>query len=1448
MISARLSASSSFSSLVSLLKRSLNVRMMAVVVAVVALLGGAQTAWAGDGCATTSALSGLRGPDASGVLYTSGEVLTVTLTGTETLTIGNVSATLATFTYPSTTVAAYTIPSTGTYILSWTTSNFTVSCSLPQTTFTVTTTTDDASGVAANCATGGSSACTLRDALAAAAASTSTGLLVNFSPSVFLATNTAAQNTITETHGTLNLPSNTTIQGLTTGSGAALTNLVSVNGNAANTVFTMTGTTTGVVLNNLIITNGYALVSGGGGIRDASSGTLAVNQCTISGNSASAGADGGGIFATQNLGVVSITNSTISGNTAKDGTGGITAAGITTIANSTIANNVGVIGGVASAGGVLTITHSTISGNNASAYGGGLSVFSYYTTNLINSIVAGNTATGGSPDVDQTPNTNTGNIVGTYTGPGASSGSGAALAPLGFYGGPTQTMPNLPSSSAFCASTGTGTDQRGVTIPATYGGSTHCVDVGATNSSYSLVFTTQPGSSYYVSQRFSPAPVLSFEDDGAVVPATGSVSFNDFYSAYSGLVSSPLTSGAVTVSPAAVYSVETADYLIATCTLPITGSPVLSVNSSTFNIVPSVNHLTLTSVPTTTTAGSSFMVTVTAYTSTDSSVVATGYTGPIKVTSTDTSAALPANFSLTNGTASFSVTLKTTLSQTITAADTSGTPTVTSGSVAVTAASASTITAASGSGKSAVIGSAFTLPLQAQVLDAYSNAISGNVVTFTAPTTGASASLSAATCTTSSAGTCSVTATANGTASTTAYSVTAKATGVTTGATFSLTNTAVTPTLTVTASPTTLVYGQPVTITATSVPASAGGSSPMGAVTFYDNTTTLTPTSTPTAGVATYSTTALVGAQVYGASTAGDTNFTAVTKTTAASITVGKASSTLTGPVTQPVLVTVGTSGPIAISVAGQYSGTGVLTPSGSVGYTIGSPCAASCTGTALIATGAASISLPTTLSPGVYNLAVTYAGDPNYAAATTINVSVQVGQITPTVTYPAQTAITYGTALTANLNATTAYGGTSLTSGGTTTYTATLGTGTPVPVTTATVLAAGTYTLTATWTPNSTNAVTYKSASGTTTLVVNKAALTVTANPITIVYGQTLPAYTATITGYVNGDTASVVSGAAALSTTPAAPTTVNTYTITPTLGTLAAANYSFATFTTGTLTITQASTLVTLTQTAPLPATGGAGVGVPVTFVVTVADTSSNSTGTPTGQVLLLSGGTEIGSGVLAGGSATISNITFNAAQTASLTAKYISDFNFATNTSTVLTETVVVPTVTVTPQSPTLTITRGTPVSTTITYLDNGNFTGYGTTTCTGLPTGSYCSMTPFTLSFNGTDNTQTSTLTIVTTAPGAKQGALQSGVLWMPAVLLGLLVMVRRKKLSAGLRSLLLLVVAGGVLMSVTGCASNSLAGFGTPTGTSTIGMSVSLTGTGPGSATQVVTTNVTVNVQ
>ena len=90
-------------------------------------------------------------------------------------------------------------------------------------------------------------------------------------------------------------------------------------------------------------------------------------------------------------------------------------------------------------------------------------------------------------------------------------------------------------------------------------------------------------------------------------------------------------------------------------------------------------------------------------------------------------------------------------------------------------------------------------------------------------------------------------------------------------------------------------------------------------------------------------------------------------------------------------------------------------------------------------------------------------------------------------------------------------------------------------------------------------------------TFNIDKATLTVTADDDTRAYGASDPAFSATITDFVNGEdlNTSGVTGTASFNTNATAASGVGTYTITPSTGSLAADNYDF-TFAPGDLTIT--------------------------------------------------------------------------------------------------------------------------------------------------------------------------------------------------------------------------------------------------------------------------------------
>jgi hypothetical protein len=125
--------------------------------------------------------------------------------------------------------------------------------------------------------------------------------------------------------------------------------------------------------------------------------------------------------------------------------------------------------------------------------------------------------------------------------------------------------------------------------------------------------------------------------------------------------------------------------------------------------------------------------------------------------------------------------------------------------------------------------------------------------------------------------------------------------------------------------------------------------------------------------------------------------------------------------------------------------------------------------------------------------------------------------------------------------------------------------------------------------------------------ITIAPASLTATANDQARQFGAANPAFTATISGYVNGEMlqTSGVSGFASCSTSATASTPSGSYPITCTQGTLSASNYTFATFVPGTLTIA-ASKSVSGTQSGPITVGSGqslyVGPGATVTGPLTI------------------------------------------------------------------------------------------------------------------------------------------------------------------------------------------------------------------------------------------------------
>jgi hypothetical protein len=269
----------------------------------------------------------------------------------------------------------------------------------------------------------------------------------------------------------------------------------------------------------------------------------------------------------------------------------------------------------------------------------------------------------------------------------------------------------------------------------------------------------------------------------------------------------------------------------------------------------------------------------------------------------------------------------------------------------------------------------------------------------------------------------------------------------------------------------------------------------------------------------------------------------------------------------------------------------------------------------------------------GAQTLTVTFtpadSANNNSASA---SVTLHVNKATPQITWPAPSAIAYGAALSATqLNATANVPGSFA-------YSPAAGS----------VPGAGTHALSVTFTPA--DAANYDSATAGHSIVVNKVALTIRTNDASKVYGQALPAFTVSGTGFVNGDTVASLSGTASFSTPATATSAPGSYSVTP--GGLTSGNYTI-TFTAGTLTVTKASTSVALT-TNPNPSHHNQNVQLRA-----VVSAAAPGAGTPTGTVQFRRGSTLLGTATLVNGVATLTK-RFNRG-THSLTATYVGNTNF-------------------------------------------------------------------------------------------------------------------------------------------------------------------------------------------
>jgi len=520
-------------------------------------------------------------------------------------------------------------------------------------------------------------------------------------------------------------------------------------------------------------------------------------------------------------------------------------------------------------------------------------------------------------------------------------------------------------------------------------------------------------------------------------------------------------------------------------------------------------------------------------------------------------------------------------------------------------------------------------------------------------------------------------------------------------------------------------------------------------------------------------------------------------------------------------------------------------------------------------------------------------------AGVTTSSPGVLLSQTTPTITWPAPSAIDYGVALSSTqLNATASVAGTFA-------YTPAAGS----------VLNAGTEKLSVLFTPA--DAIDYSTASSTVPLTVNKADASVTPNPGTKVYGTIDPVLGGTLSGFVASDHVSATYGRVAGETVAGGPYTISA-TLSP-AGVLGNYNiaYSTANFTITKATLTATAGNASMLYGASVPSLTGTLVGVvpgdgitaryataatsessigtyPITPMLsdpnrklgnynevltagrlTIGTDSTNTTvqssaltvlannnvtftanvssavSTPMGSVSFKDGGTTLGTATLDNtGSATLTLATLSVGAHP-ITAVYEGNTDFVGSTSSPITETVQNFNFTIGGTTTTLVSATVAPGSAAVYTLQlspmsGSTLAGAVALTLTGVPAGASYTVTPSVIAAGSGSTTVTVTVNIPKQQPTASSSSSKDGdgfpKPWLMVIFLPLL---GTRKLRGAVRAqlktpMLMLVMLGALLLiGMTACGSGS-----GPSAQPAQNYAMTLTGTG-GGLKHSVTLNLTV---
>jgi hypothetical protein len=498
--------------------------------------------------------------------------------------------------------------------------------------------------------------------------------------------------------------------------------LATVSGNHLFQVFDITAANAS--LSGLTIANGQA--TNGGGIAFTGTGTLALSNTVISGNSASLG---GGIY-NQTAGTITLTHSTLSGNTAKYYGGAINNYGTAklTLTDCTLSGNYAVFegGAIRAYGGTVTLTRCTLSDNSSASRGGGITDRPGTTVSLTDSTLSGNTARSGGGIVN----------YGTLTVTNATLSKNSGTYGGGIVNVGTLTLTNSTLSGNSSARNGGGIYNRG----------------GTTTLSNATLFGNSATYGGGIANGFGTLNI------GVLTLTNSTLSGNH-----------ATVGGGINNDTGNVPHLN--NTLIAGNTASGSDPDVLGVviTSSGFNLIGDGTGMTgITNGVNGNHIGTS--------TSPIHPLLATlgSYGGPTK-----TLALLPGSPALDAGSNALDGGLTT---------DQRGDPRIVNGTVDIGAFESQgfTVTVSGGNNQSTVVSTPFASALTVTVSSTAGEPVGGGVVKFTAPSSGASAVLSATRVKLNGSGQASVTATANSVAG--SYKVVVSAGGANAKSSFTLTN------------------------------------------------------------------------------------------------------------------------------------------------------------------------------------------------------------------------------------------------------------------------------------------------------------------------------------------------------------------------------------------------------------------------------------------------------------------------------------------------------------------------------------------------------------------------------------------------------------------------------------------------------------------------------------